>query len=169
MLPHASGAKVILPPQYATAGVTNSVVVDTSGADALTFDLIIGTHGITTGNYISTCKWAESDDSTDVSSMTDIVALTGGTSVVSGSTGWIWPPSSSIGRGAVFQFNIDLRKRKKYIALLFTGCTLQKGGWVAGVGTLSNREQSADTPYAKSLPTRYDDTNASGCSVVVTV
>lgn len=162
------GKKVVLIPQYATAGVTNSMVVDTTGADFLQFDLIMGTHGSTTNNYFGTIKWAESDTSTDVTSMTDIVALTGGTAT-SSTVGWVWPNYASASKATVVEFNIDLRKRAKYIGLIINGPSLQAAGWIAGSGDLVSAEQSADTPAKKSEATRYDNTNASACVTVVTV
>jgi len=162
----------MLPPQFGTYNVTQSVVVDTSGHDLLNFSLILGTHSTAADAY-GTIKWSESDTSTDVTSMTDIVALTGGTSVVSGSTGWVIPPSTSAGLGTVVEFNIDLRKRKKYIALLITGGTLNGAingrGIVCGVGHLLRSTESDDTAPQKSANTRYDNTAASACTTVVNV
>ena len=173
MLQPSTGAKVMLPPELATAGVTNSMVIDTTGADFLQFDLILGTHSPTTGNWFQTIKWSESDSSTDYTSMTDIVALTGGTAT-SSTVGFVIPYYGSASKGTVLEFNIDLRKRQKYMALVIngpamTGGGVRAGGWVAGSGDLYGAEQSADSPEKKSASTRYDNTNASACVTVVTV
>ena len=161
----------MLVPEFGTAGVTSSMVVDTTGYDYLNFSFLMGTSH-TAVSRAGTFKWSESDTSTDVTSMTDIVALTGGTAT-SSSVGWVVPASTNTGQGTVIEFNIDLRKRAKYLGLRYTGGAINGAisgrQIVGGIGHLLRAEQSADTNAEKSTVTRYDNTAASACSVVVTV
>ena len=94
----------------------------------------------TTSAVMSTLKVSESDSVSSVSSMTDIVALTGGTAT-STSVGFVIPTSHA-GGGNLVELRIDLRKRKKYLGLSLTpGQSLILGA----TALLSRASESQDT------------------------
>jgi len=94
----------------------------------------------TTSAVMTTLNLKESDTVTSPSSMTAIVALTGGT-VTSSSVGFVIPAAQAAG-GNLVEFQLDLRKRKKYVGLTATPAqTLILGA----TALLSRASESQDT------------------------
>jgi len=165
MNPSDKCAVVAMPPATCATNATQSMVFETPGYGRALVAVDVGTHA-TNGESIGTLKFSESDTSTAISSMTDIAALTGGTQT-SSSVGFVIPGADELGPGAALVFNIDLTKRKKYLALQITpGTTTMNIGAVA----LLNQPQhtSAETASEKSAVTNYANTNATNCALVVT-
>lgn len=75
----------------------------------------------------TTLKLSEADDTT--TSITDIVALTGGTSVVAGSTGFVIPDPEGTQSDSTYKpymvMDCDLRGRKRYLTLTVVPSTTQ--------------------------------------------
>jgi hypothetical protein len=137
---------------------------DTTGHDHAVVTVMVGTHA-TNGASIGTMKFSESDSATSPTSMTDIVALTGGTAT-STSVGFVINDASELGPGAIIEFDIDLRRYKKYMSLSITpGTTTMQ---IAALGQLVRSKESADTAAEKSDPTLYTLTSATACAQVVT-
>jgi len=94
----------------------------------------------TTSAVMTTLNLKESDTVTSPSSMTAIVALTGGTAT-SSSVGFVIPAAQAAG-GNLVEFQLDLRKRKKYVGLTATPAqTLILGA----TALLSRASESQDT------------------------
>jgi len=94
----------------------------------------------TTSAVMTTLNLKESDTVTSPSSMTAIVALTGGTAT-SSSVGFVIPAAQAAG-GNLVEFQLDLRKRKKYVGLTATPAqTLVLGA----TALLSRASESQDT------------------------
>ena len=117
----------------------------------------------TNGTAILVCKFSESDTVTSPSSMTDIVALTGGTAT-SSTVGFVIPGAATTGVGGNMVFNIDLRGRKKYIGLSLQPGTTTTMGW--SVNALLYGSESADTSTEKSL-IEFGGTSVNGCNLIV--
>lgn len=146
-VPAQAGAKVVMPAASAATTATQSMVFSRAGHDYATIEVLIGTHA-TNEAAIGTLKITEHDSSTDITDHSDIVAFTGGTAT-STSAGFVIPGAATVGFGAIVQFQIDLRKRKKILALQITpGTTTMQIGAIA---TLTRSAQSADTAAQKSV------------------
>lgn len=157
-------ATVVQPPASVASTATTTCQFDTIGYDYAVVDVLVGTQA-TTDPAITTIKWLEADADTNSSSMTAIVALTGG-SATSTSAGYLIPAVTVTGLGgAAVQFQIDLRKRKRYLQLNITpGTTLVLGA----VAKLHRAEQSPLTAAAKSIINKAA-TNVVGCATIVNV
>ena len=157
------GAIVILPSSTAATTATHEMSFDSSGHDHAVITVMVGTHA-TDGESIEVLKFSESDTVTSPTSMTDIVALTGGTAT-STSVGFVINDASELGPGAIIEFDIDLRRRKKFIGLSITpGTTTMQ---IAAIGQLVRSKESADTAAEKSDPTLSTLTSATACAQVV--
>jgi len=164
---HANEGKLInMPAASAATTATQSMVIDGKGYDQCNIMVNIGTHA-TNGTTIATCKVTESDTATLISSQSAIVALTGGT-VTSSTVGFVLPLVAAAGRGMIVEFQIDLRKRKRYLGLQITsGATTVHVGAIA---RLTRSKDSADTATEKSVSgtNHISLTNATSVGVVVT-
>jgi hypothetical protein len=100
----------------------------------------------TTSAVMTTLKLTESDTVTSASSMSAIVALTGGTAT-SSSVGFVIPTAQVAGGGLV-EFQLDLRKRKKYLGLTATPAQTLVIGATA---LLSRASESQDTTTDKRI------------------
>jgi hypothetical protein len=139
---------------------TQTLSFDTSGYDFANATVVIGTNA-TTSAVFSTLKWSESDTVTSPSSQTDIVALTGGTAT-STSVGYVLPTTGVAGGGVAVEFQLDLRKRKKYLGLQWTpGQTL-----VGGVDVRLTKDISADTTTEKT-ESNVAATSVASCGAIV--
>jgi len=142
------------------------MVFDAKGYDQANIYVQLGTHA-TNGTTVATCKISESDTVTSISSMTDVVALTGGT-VTSATVGFVLPLVAAAGYGTVVEFQIDLRKRKRFLALEITpGATTVH---VGALGRLTRSKESADTAAEKAVAgtNNYSLTTMTSVGVVVT-
>ena len=108
----------------ATVASTATVVLtfDSKGSDSAKIKVQSGTMA-TTVTAFTTMKVTESDTVTNASSQSAIVSLTGGTAT-SSSVGFVLPVSTtanaSFSSGGVTEFQIDLRKRKRYLGVSVT-------------------------------------------------
>ena len=159
-----------LPDATVASNATAKMSFSKIGNNYETFDhaniLIHTGTSATTSATFTTMKLSESDSVTSASSMTDIVALTGGT-VTSASVGFVLPgesTSSAIsGGGNVVEFQLDLRKRKKYVGLSITpGQSLVCGA----TALLSKASESQDTTTDMTI-TNNSATNAVGAETLV--
>ena len=149
----------VQPPASVASTATTTMTFDTVGYDYLVVDVLSGTQ-TTTDPAITTITFKEADN-TSATSFAAIVALTGATAT-STSAGFVIPAVTVTGVGAGLQFQIDLRKRKRYIMLNMTpGTTLVIGA----VAQLGRAEQSPLTAAQKSV-TNLGASNATGCSVI---
>lgn len=95
---------VLLVPQTVTAGATASANLDCKGHDSVDITVVIGAlAGGTNGDSPKTIKLSESND-TVASNFSDI----------SGATA-----NSALAASGSVRFNVDLRKRKRYLKLTF--------------------------------------------------
>ena len=115
----------------------------------------------TTSAVMTTLKLTESDTVTNASSQTAIVALTGGT-VTSSSVGFVIPTALA-GGGNLVEFQLDLRKRKKYVGLSATPAqTLVLGA----TALLSRASESQDTTTDMQI-SNLEATTATGVELLV--
>lgn len=161
-----NGAAIVMSQPAATV-VTNAshtLVFDKTGYDYANIYLLCGTHH--TSSNLSTITLSEHSSVTVATSMTAIEAFTGGTSVVSGSTGFIIPDADETGAGCVIEFQVDLRKRMKKIALIATNSNA--GMNFASMAVLHRAKISADTATEKTAPTCHSNTSTTRVAKVVT-
>ncbi len=162
------GAAIVLSQPAATV-VTNqshTLVFDKTGYHHANIYLICGTH-TTNGGDLSTVRLAEHSSVTVATSMTAIEAFTGGTNVLAGSTGFVIPDDTLTGLGCVFEFQVDLRKRLKKIALIATQSNA--GANFASLVILTRGDVSKDTAALKtSGVTCHSNTSTSLVTKVIT-
>jgi len=157
-------ALCVMPPKTVATNATNSMVFDTKGFDYANVYVGMGTHA-TNKAALSTLKFTESDSSTVISSQSAIVALTGGTAT-SSSVGFVIPTAVKHGPGAVSEFQIDLRKRKRYLGLQVTpGDTTANETYA--IASLGRSEYSRDTAVEKYVQNAAA-TSSTACAIVVT-
>jgi hypothetical protein len=96
----------IVVPASATTGATNVGTVDTLGYDYAIIDAVQGTE-TTAASVLKVTEGASTSDVT-----TAIAAFTNG-------TGFTMPATNAT-TGPIVRFNIDLRKRERYLQLNFT-------------------------------------------------
>ncbi len=163
MFQQNEGAIAIMPAATCATNATQSLVFNHLGFDYANIDVIVGTHA-TNGADIGTLALVESDTVTSVSSMSAIVAFTGGTAT-STSVGFVIPGAAALGPGGAVQFQVDLRKRKAYVGLTITpGSTTIN---IAAIARLSRSKESADTAAQKSAVVNYSLTSATDCASIV--
>lgn len=160
MRPMDNKAHVATIPASVATNATQSMSFDTSGYDFANVKVLCSTNA-TTSAVFSTLKWSESDTVTSPSSQTDIVALTGGTAT-STSVGFVLPTSGITGGGVAVEFQIDLRKRKKYLGVQATPGQALTVGIVADL----DKDQSADTTTTKA-ESNLVATAISSCAKIV--
>lgn len=115
-------AMVVIPIATTATNATQKMSFSKIGNGGERFDYAnilvhVGTSA-TTSAVMSTLKLSESDTVSSVTSMTDIVAFTGGTAT-SSSVGFVIPTAQA-GGGNLVELRVDLRKRKKYLGLTQT-------------------------------------------------
>lgn len=160
---HAQEGKYIaLTPAASVTNATQAMSFDRSGFDYAEVLLLVGTHATTT-TVIETLKITESDTVTSATSMTDIVAFTGGTAT-STSEGFVIPVVTTAGKGGVIPFYVDLRKRKKYIGFQVSGTSAT--AVMGAVAKLTRSAESADTATEKN-GVNLAATTVQGCMTVV--
>jgi len=164
-----SGALILMPAASCATNATQGISFSKLTTGVEPFDhaniyVLMGTHA-TNGSRLGTLKLSESDTATSPTSMTDIVAFTGGTAT-SSTIGFVIPTAASVGPGAVIEFQVDLRKRKKYVGLQITpGTTTIQ---IAVLARLSRAKESADTATQKSaVLNNVLGTSVSQCAKVV--
>jgi hypothetical protein len=108
-------AVCVMPPHTVATNATHTMTVDCADFDQMNVYVGMNTHA-TNKAELSVFKFTEG---TNTSCGTAIVALTGGT-VTSSSVGFHIDEATEMGPGAVVEFQIDLRKRKRYIDLRLT-------------------------------------------------
>lgn len=134
--------------------------------DAAVIDVFCGTHATTTV-AINILSIVESDTVTSPTSMTAITALTGTTDATSALT---LPGVAVTGPGCVIEFQLDLRKRKKFIGVILGAASVGATQSVGAIARLIRGKTSKDTASLKSKTgATYGNlvaTNAVGCAAV---
>lgn len=120
IVPTPKSVIVLQAKSYTAAGTALSAALDTAGFDYATIDVALGTAD-TTAHQPTVLKLSESDDTT--TTVTDIVAFTGGTAL-SASVGYVIPAADT-SNPQIVKMNIDLKKRKRYLRLAMTAATVQ--------------------------------------------
>jgi len=120
MKPAMKAVVVLVAKSYTAAGTALSGAIDCAGFDYLSLDVALGTAD-TTGHQPTVLKLSESDDTT--TTVTDIVAFTGGTAT-SASVGFVIPAADT-SNPQIIKMNVDLKKRKRYLRLAMTAATVQ--------------------------------------------
>jgi hypothetical protein len=148
MRPSPKALVVLTPKSYTAAGTALSAALDVSGHDYLSLDVCLGTAD-TTSHQPTVLKLSESDDTT--TTVTDIVAFTGGTAT-STTVGYVIPAGDT-SNATIIKMNVDLKKRKRYLRLALTAATVQL------ISVTANLFMSEQTPT---------DATGTGTSVLVT-
>ena len=165
MISANDGSMVVLSPVASLTNATNYLSFDTSGFDYANIAVLVGTH-LTTTAVVTGLQIGESDTITSPSSMTAITAL-GCSNTTSTSNVNSLPAATVQGLGGVItEFQIDLRKRKKYVGLSINSDTVVTAV-VAAIARLSRPEQSSDTAAEKSLPLNLSGTAVVSCQQIV--
>lgn len=151
-----------------TMATTNATALkamsfDTLGADTLNLYVACGSHDSATQG-ITAITISESDTVTSASSMTDIVALSSATATSTSAANALPDAATMAKGGIVTEFQIDLRKRKRYLGVELT--TGAAGMPISVIGRLSRSGQSCDTA-AEKAGIDLADTSYSGCMAVV--
>lgn len=120
MKPVSKAVVVLTPKSYTAAGTALSAALDMAGFDYLSLDVALGTAD-TTAHQPTVLKLSESDDTT--TTVTDILAFTGGTQVGT-SVGFVIPAGDT-SNATIIKMNVDLKKRKRYLRLALTAATVQ--------------------------------------------
>lgn len=158
-------AQCVIPIATVATNATQKMSFSKIGNNGESFDhanivIHVGTSA-TTSAVMATLKLSESDTVTSVTSMTDIVALTGGTET-STSVGFVIPTEQENG-GNLIEFMLDLRKRKKYLGLTLTpGQSLIQGA----TALLSRASESQDTTTDMQI-SNLENTDAVSISKLV--
>ncbi len=117
MIPTGHWSQPLFSATMATTA-TNAGYVDTLGYDFAEIVVQGPTH--VAGNLPATLKLSHSTG-TIASNGTDIEAFVGGTSVVSGSTGFVIPASTTVvTSGYAVKFLVDCRVRERYLGIQYT-------------------------------------------------
>jgi hypothetical protein len=163
MLSEFSNAVVSLEPASRATNATAVMTYDTKGFNSLKIKVCGGTAASTSALY-TTLKITESDTVTNASSQTAIVALTGGTAT-SSSVGFVVPTSAAGANlgGHIVDFQIDLRKRKRYLGLSITPDQTMIYG---AVGELHRTEYTRDTVAEKFISNLEATSNTSVVKIV---
>jgi len=114
MLPNS---KLIVPCAGLTsagAGTDINCSVDMLGFDFLSLDIWLSTFAAAS-TTLTTIKLGDGSV-TNLTSATDIVAFTGGTSVTA-TTGWVIPTAMSTSVPTLLKFNVDCRSLDRYLTL----------------------------------------------------
>lgn len=122
--------------------------------------------------HISEILIAESDTVTSPSSMTTIVAFSG-SATTDATHGFTIPTVAYTGKGGIFELQMDLRRRKKYVGATITGAAAATNvTTISAVILLSRAKQSRDTVAEKNhtgaVYGNLCSTNAQGCLALVT-
>jgi hypothetical protein len=123
--------------------------VDTKGFDYLVVSLAAGT-GAAAQTAVTTLQLCESDTAPTAYTDGDAVTAFVGAAAVSTSAGFVLPALSST-KLNTFQFNVDLKGRKRYIGIDFAP-TLQ----TVGVGCVAVLSKAADGAEIKTVATGTD-------------
>jgi len=114
--------------------------VDTLGYDHLRIDLCAGT-GDAASTAVTTLRLCEDDTAPTAYTDGDAITACVGAAATSTSAGFVLPALSSSVQN-VFQFNIDLRGRKRYIGLNFAPENQTVG--VSALASLSRKNAGAN-------------------------
>lgn len=127
----------IIAPMLTTAGqAQTATVVDCGGYRYATIEVQISTAATSAGSDITVLSLVESDD-TNASNNANVTTFVGGTAV--GTNVGFVIPSNSTAVGRIVSFNVDLRRRKRYLGLAVTTPVATK---IAALAVLSRPEQS---------------------------
>ena len=161
-----NGAASVFSFSGATQATTAShtLVFDKTGYDYANIYLLVGTHITSEGN-LETIKLVEHSSTTVATNMTDIVAFNGGTET-SSSVGFVIPADSITGESTVIEFQVDLRKREKKIALIATNSLSTMV--FSSFAVLSRGDESKDTAALKSTVTIHSNTDVTNVAKIVT-
>jgi hypothetical protein len=133
-----------------TSAQSHTATIDTAGFDRLMLGVNFTTVAQTSPEI--TLKLGEGDTT---SAFTDIEAFTGGTSIVAGSTGFVIPgPATATTVANTIQFDIDLRKRKRYLLLTCTPFTTKTIVSFATLGMMASGPGAADPTSPSDLMAR---------------
>jgi len=156
-------AVCVMPPATCSSGETHTMTIDCADFDQMNVIVGMMTHD-TSKAALATCSFTEGTNS---AAGTAIVALTGGTSVVADSTGFTIPTGAYMGLGSVMEFQIDLKKRKRYLNLVMTPGDSTATGTYA-VARLSRGTYSRDTAAEKHCLNYSNTNNTNSIAVLVT-
>jgi len=156
----SSSARSLSPPASYASTATLQHTIDVSGYDEAIWDVEFGTN-TTTNGAPATFKFLESDI-TDATGFATVSGLVGGTNTAGGFT---IPAQSALGVGAIVQFQIDLRARKRYLQLQVTPGT--SGAQVLSANAqLFRGEQLPVSAAQKSIGNR-DATSSTAVALIV--
>jgi hypothetical protein len=171
MITNFDGALVVMPPVATATNTTTSfsfskLMADGQPADFAVIDIINSTHS-TAAAALEKLAVVEHDSTTSATSMTSIAALLGTTDATSALT---LPAATVTGLGAITEFQVDLRNRKKYIGVLIHGAsgTATVGSVVRLVKTKTSKDTAALKSKTGATYGNLASTAAIGCAAVYT-
>jgi ABC-type thiamin/hydroxymethylpyrimidine transport system permease subunit len=164
MIEANQGSMVLMPPAATATNASQYASFKRDGHDQANIMVIIGTHTTTTA-VVTGLKISESDTVTSASSMTDIAALCASNTTSTSAVNSV-PAGAVQGLGAIVEFQIDLRKRKKYIGISVLADTVATAV-IAVLARLTRSKESADTAAQKSLPLNLAATSVVSCAQII--
>ena len=157
-------AMVVMPPAATATNATQRMSFDMRGFGRANIQVLIGTHTTTTA-VVTGLKISEDDTVTSASSMTDIAALCCSNTTSTSAVNAV-PAGSVQGLGTIVEFQLDLRKRKRYVGLSVLVDTVATA-IVGAIARLTKSSESKDSAAQKSLPLNLASTAVVGCAQVV--
>lgn len=125
---------ILLPPEATTNGETNTATLDCKGHKSVDITVQIGAYnGGTNGVSPLVCKLSESDD-TEATNFADI----------SGASA-----ASELSASGNVRFNVNLRKRKRYLKLTFSPATASTNSSTV-VSAIARFDRSEEAPASTS-------------------
>jgi hypothetical protein len=145
MLPSNEKTVPMINETMTAAGTSIGTTIDTLGFDYLKIDLAIESASAAE-TALTTLRVCESDTDSAMTAYTDGTPVTAfvGAAAVSTSAGFVLPARSST-KENTYRMNIDLKGRKRYLALnVAPTLTGTNGGAVVAIGTLGRAQDGAD-------------------------
>lgn len=137
---HVKNFVMIAPAALATAATATNAILDTSGFRSALITVAFNAASATNSNAtLASISLQESDQSSATSSFTTISGG-GGLTAASG-TSFAIGVNNQTSSGAVLQYAVDLRGRKRYLQLIATNGTAANVTHIAAVASLSRAEQ----------------------------
>lgn len=163
MIGSNEGSLVIMPPAAIVSAATQRMSFDRSVFDYANIDVMAGAHNTQTA-VITGITLAESDTVTSASSMTAIGSISVSNTTAATAINAI-PGIATVGLGGIItSFQLDLRKRKKYIGVsVHVHATNTYTAVVGAIARLTRSSESKDSAAQKSLPLNLADTAAVSC------
>ncbi len=150
------GPLVLMPPSVPGSN-TVGMSFDARESDYLNLYIQTGSHATAEGHTtsIAACALREHDTQTNPTSMSVITAFQAG-------TGFTTPATD---KGCALEFQVDLKKRKRYVGLTITGDATATAA-IGAIGRMTKNAVSASSTSDKSI-SNLNNTSSTSCARIV--